>query len=50
MNITQNYSKDISITEVNKLGVNKDHEVSSLKLFIGHRLPEHQHIFCNLLQ
>lgn len=50
MNNAQNYSEVLSLAKVKKLGINKDHEVCSLKQLTGHCLPEHQHIFCILLQ
>lgn len=50
MNNAQNYSKNVSITKVNKLGINKDHEGSSLKQPTGHCLPEYQLIFRILWQ
>lgn len=44
MNNTQNSSKDLSITKVNKWGINKDYEVLSVKQPTGHHLPEYLHI------
>lgn len=50
MNSAQNYSKYVSATKVNKLGINKNYGMCSLKQLAGHHLPERQHIFNILLQ